>query len=99
MSKDRVRRRDFLKTAAAGTAGAAASVTGITAAVAQTTPVAAPSAATAPAPGYSFLNLDEASFVEALADHMIPADQYTPKGTDIGINVYIDRAMSSGWGA
>ena len=29
---------------------------------------------------------------------MVPADELTPKGTDIGINVYIDRALAGGWG-
>jgi gluconate 2-dehydrogenase gamma chain len=48
--------------------------------------------------GYTFLNLEEAAFVEALVDHMIPADQHSPKGTDMGINVYIDRALAGGWG-
>ena len=55
----------------------------------------APSPAAA---GYMFLNLDEAAFVEALVDHMVPADELTPKGTDIGINIYIDRALAGGWG-
>ena len=48
--------------------------------------------------GYAFLNLEEAAFVEALVDHMVPADELTPKGTDIGINIYIDRALAGGWG-
>ena len=60
-------------------------------------PAAATPAATAP-PAYAFLNLDEAAFVEALVDHMVPADDLTPKGTDIGINIYIDRALSGAWG-
>ena len=56
-------------------------------------------AAAAPAsPGYAFLNLEEAAFVEALVDHMVPADELTPKGTDIGINIFIDRALADGWG-
>jgi gluconate 2-dehydrogenase gamma chain len=49
-------------------------------------------------PGYSFLNLDEAAFVEALVDHMVPADELSPKGTELGINIYIDRALAGGWG-
>src|SRR5262249_26651007 len=50
------------------------------------------------AEGYEFLNLDEAAFVEALVDHMVPADELTPKGTEIGINIYIDRALAGAWG-
>ena len=84
-------RRDFLKGAVVGGV-AATTPTNIVEAQAQ--PVAA-----APAvPGYAFLNLDEAAFVEALVDHMVPADDLTPKGTDIGINVYIDRALGGAWG-
>jgi gluconate 2-dehydrogenase gamma chain len=29
---------------------------------------------------------------------MIPADDLTPKGTDLGIHVYIDRALAGAWG-
>jgi len=91
-------RRDFLKGAVVG--GAAAATT----TVALPEPAAAqqpPAAAAAEAPGspvYSFLNLDEAAFVEALVDHMVPADELSPKGTDIGINIYIDRALAGAWG-
>jgi len=58
---------------------------------------AAPAAAAGPE-GYAFLNMEEAAFVEALVDHMVPADDLTPKGTDLGINVYIDRALAGAWG-
>ena len=36
-----------------------------------------------PSPAYEFLNLEEQAFVEALVDHMIPADDLTQKGTDL----------------
>ena len=85
-------RRDFLKTAVAG--GAAAATTGT--AILPETAAAQPAAPSAP--GYAFLNTDESAFVEALVDHMIPADELTPKGTDIGLAVYIDRALASAWG-
>jgi gluconate 2-dehydrogenase gamma chain len=87
-------RRDFLKGAVVGGAAAAATATAIPA---QSAP-AAQADAQPPAAGYTFLNLDEAAFVEALVDHMVPADELTPKGTDIGINVYIDRALAGAWG-
>jgi gluconate 2-dehydrogenase gamma chain len=88
-------RRDFLKTAVVGGAAAA----GGTATIA--TPEMAQAqqpAATAAMAGYAFLNLDEAAFVEALVDHMIPADEVSPKGTDLGVNIYIDRALAGAWG-
>jgi gluconate 2-dehydrogenase gamma chain len=90
-------RRAFLKGAVVGGA-AAATGTGIAPHDAQAQqPAAAPAAASASA-GYAFLNLEEAAFVEALVDHMVPADDLTPKGTDIGINIFIDRALAGGWG-
>jgi len=87
-------RRDFLKGAVVG--GAAAATVNLP----ESAQAQQPSAlAAAPAsPAYSFLNLDEAAFVEALVDHMVPADDLTPKGTDIGINIYIDRALAGAWG-
>src|SRR5262249_56792922 len=85
-------RRDFLKGAVVGTAAAATTFPQTAEAQQTAPPPAAPAAADAAA--YSFLNLDEAAFVEALVDHMVPADDLTPKGTDIGINIYIDRALA-----
>jgi gluconate 2-dehydrogenase gamma chain len=98
MTEQNFGRRDFLKTAVVG--GAAAATTGISQpqpAQAQQPAAAAPGAAPAAA-AYEFLNLDEAAFVEALVDHMVPADELSPKGTDLGINVYIDRALGGAWG-
>ena len=96
MTDEGLGRRDFLKGAVVGGA-AAATVNLPQSAEAQqgASPVAAPDAGS---PGYAFLNLEEAAFVEALVDHMIPADRHTPKGTDVGINIYIDRALAGGWG-
>ena len=94
MKNDSFDRRSFLKGAVVG--GAAAVTAGL--------PNAAPAQQPAPAPasnanpGYEFLNPDEAAFIEAVVDHMIPADELTPKGTDVGINIYIDRALAGGWG-
>ena len=90
-------RRDFLKTAVVGGAAVAGGTAGIaTPEMAQAQqPVPAAPAAVA---GYSFLNLDEAAFVETLVDHMIPADEISPKGTDLGVNIYIDRALAGAWG-
>jgi len=99
MADSQFGRRDFLKTAVVG--GAAAATT--TGAVAPTnaqaqTPTTAVAATADTPPGYTFLNLEEAAFVEALVDHMVPEDQWSPKGTDLGINVFIDRALAGAWG-
>jgi gluconate 2-dehydrogenase gamma chain len=87
-------RRDFLKGAVVGGAAAATATPAIVPQEAQAQqPAAAPPPAT-----YEFLNLEEAAFVEAMVDHMVPADDLSPKGTDIGINLYIDRALAGAWG-
>jgi gluconate 2-dehydrogenase gamma chain len=97
MTDQGVGRRDFLKSAVVGGAAAAATA-GIAPGTQAVEPVAAPAAPAPAAAGYAFLNLDEAAFVEALVDHMVPADELTPKGTDLGINIYIDRALAGAWG-
>jgi len=78
--------------------GGAAAATGTVAATTAEAQAQPQAAAAAPQPGYAFLNIEESAFVEALVDHMVPADNLTPKGTDIGINIYIDRALAGGWG-
>ncbi len=85
-------RREFLKSAVAGGAAAA------TASLPQTALAQQPAAASAAGAGYTFFTPDEAAFVEALVDHMVPADELTGKGTDLGLNIFIDRALAGSWG-
>jgi gluconate 2-dehydrogenase gamma chain len=92
MSDGALDRRNFLKSAVVGGAAAA------TPAPLPETAKAEQAATASAAEGYAFFNLAEAAFVEALVDHMVPADELSPKATDIGINVYIDRALAGGWG-
>jgi gluconate 2-dehydrogenase gamma chain len=47
---------------------------------------------------YLFFNLSEQEFIERIVNHMIPKDDLSPQGTDIGIQYYIDHALASGWG-
>jgi gluconate 2-dehydrogenase gamma chain len=99
MKKPELDRRDFLKGAVVGGAAAAGGTAAIATPEVALAQQAAPTAPAAPGPaGYAFLNLDEAAFVEALVDHMVPADEISPKGTDLGVNIYIDRALAGGWG-
>ena len=95
MKKDTFDRRTFLKSAVAGTAVAA---TGALPQVAEAQQGATTPAGANQAAAYSYLNLEEQAFIEAVVDHMVPADELSPKGTDIGINIFIDRALASGWG-
>src|SRR5712671_7668530 len=93
MKKDAFDRRAFLKGAVAGSAAAVAVSIPKPSEAQQAGAPAAPAPAT-----YSHLNPEEAAFIEAVVDHMIPADEYSPKGTDLGLNIYIDRALAGGWG-
>jgi gluconate 2-dehydrogenase gamma chain len=93
VTNDASNRRSFLKNAMAGTAAAVTAAVPVAAEAQQ----GAPAAAT-PEPSYSFLNFEEQAFVESLVDHMVPADAHTPRGTDMGLNIFIDRALASGWG-
>ena len=109
MKKEVFDRRTFLKGAVAGSAAAVIATLPQPAPAQQDAPGPAQQNAPAPAPraapaqpatsaAYAFLNLQEQAFVEALVDHMVPADLLSPKGTDLGINIYIDRALAGGWG-
>src|SRR5882724_3924115 len=95
MKNDGFDRRAFLKGAVAGSAAATVSLP--RPAEAQQKP-ATTAPAPAPAPTYAHLNPEEAAFIEAVVDHMVPADAHSPKGTDLGLNLYIDRALAGGWG-
>ncbi|HEV7814541.1 MAG TPA: gluconate 2-dehydrogenase subunit 3 family protein [Janthinobacterium sp.] len=86
-------RRDFLIKSLVGAAGAAGAASLPLAAGAATAPAAADASA-----GYAWLKPDEQSFVEALVNHMCPADKTTPNGVDLGLNIYFDRALAGNWG-
>jgi gluconate 2-dehydrogenase gamma chain len=86
-------RRDFLLRSIAGAAGAATLPLATNAAAAQ---AAAP--ATDLPPGYAWLRPDEQAFVEALMNHMCPADKTTPNGVDLGLAIFFDRALAGNWG-
>jgi gluconate 2-dehydrogenase gamma chain len=71
-------RRAFLKSAVAGSAAVAALTMPQPAEAQQGAP--APAAASA---ADTYLNTEAAAFVETLVDHMVPADEFSPKGTDL----------------
>lgn len=58
----------------------------------------APDPAEEAAPVYHFLNGDEAAFVEAAVDTFIPKDEVGPGGLELGVAVFIDRQLNSGYG-
>jgi gluconate 2-dehydrogenase gamma chain len=100
-STEKKPRRDFLiKSFVGAAAGATAAAMPLAAvAQAQTKQPAAQAAAAADAPaGYEWLRPGEQSFVEALVDHMCPADKLSPGGVDMGLNIFFDRALAGAWG-
>jgi gluconate 2-dehydrogenase gamma chain len=74
-------RRAFLKSAVASSAAAVGGALPQSVQAQQKTAVPA-----SPSAGYAYLNPEEAAFIEAVVDHMVPADELSPKGTDLGIN-------------
>jgi gluconate 2-dehydrogenase gamma chain len=93
MGQGEVGRRGFLTGAGAAAVAAAT----VAAPEAQAAEPSAANAADKPA-GYTYFKPAEAAFIEAAADHMVPADELSPSGTEIGIAVYIDRALAGSWG-
>ncbi len=45
------------------------------------------------------LSADQVKFVESLVSLLIPADELSPSGRDLGLAVYIDRQLAGAWGA
>lgn len=60
-------------------------------------PAVAAAAAEAPA-SYVFLNADEAAFIDAAVDTLIPSDAVGPGARELGVVVFIDRQLASGYG-
>jgi gluconate 2-dehydrogenase gamma chain len=92
-------RRNFFKAA-----GAAAAAIGTQANV-----LAAPSRAhhsshrehmqEQPYEGYSFFQPEEAAFIEAAIDRLIPPDETGPSATEAGVQFYLDKQLNGAWGA
>ena len=96
-------RRSFLKSATLGGAGVVAGASASQSIAADKSTESQVSSAQSTqlnesAQGYVFLNPEEAAFIEALVNHMIPKDEYTPSGVEMGLPIYIDRALAGGWG-
>jgi gluconate 2-dehydrogenase gamma chain len=98
MADEKIPRRDFLKAAGAAGAASAAVATGIAACSPETQTAAQAAAAPAEAQGWLTLTPTEAEFVKAAVDTLIPADELTPSGTDVGLAVFIDRQLAGAFG-
>jgi gluconate 2-dehydrogenase gamma chain len=93
---DDVPRRSFLKGAGAAGVAATAALAGTLPAGAQA-PTAAQNSPPASEPLLT-LTADEAAFLSAAFDTIIPADRLSPSGTDCGCVAYIDRQLAGAWG-
>lgn len=103
-SNEQKPRRDFLIKSMLGAASAAGAAVLPLQASAQ---VAAQAGSNAPvtanpvitqAAGYAWLRPAEQTFVEALSNHMCPADSRSPNGVEIGVPIFFDRALAGAWG-
>jgi gluconate 2-dehydrogenase gamma chain len=92
---DKLSRRSFFK--AAGGAAAALAAHPEALAAPPRKPAAAPAAA-APA-AWLFFRPDEAAFIEAATERLIPADANGPGAREAGVASYIDRQLAGAWGA
>jgi gluconate 2-dehydrogenase gamma chain len=84
-------RRNLLTIAGAVGVGVAVPVSSVTAEAPPKGPAQDDPAMGTASRSYQFFNLNEAAFIEAFVDHLIPADELTPSGTDLGITIHIDR--------
>ena len=95
MAEVKIPRRDFLKSAGAVGAAGAAMATGVSACSPETNTAAA--APTEPEVWHT-LNPTESAFIKAAVDTIIPADNLTPSGTDVGLATFIDRQLAGAYG-
>jgi len=49
--------------------------------------------------GYSFFQPEEAAFIEAAIDRLIPPDETGPSATEAGVQFYLDKQLNGAWGA
>lgn len=88
---EKISRRSFFKIAGAVAAATAAEVHGASAGKRATS-------ATQEA-AYTFFRPDEARFIEAAVERLIPKDETGPGALDAGVSNYIDKQLGGAWGA
>ncbi|MBV9561337.1 MAG: gluconate 2-dehydrogenase subunit 3 family protein [Bradyrhizobium sp.] len=97
MSEDGVPRRNFLLGAGLAGTVVAAGLAGPAEAQQPATAPATPPPAPEPEP-FVTLTAQEAAFIAAAVDTLIPADELSPSGSDCGVAIFIDRQLGSAWG-
>jgi gluconate 2-dehydrogenase gamma chain len=94
----KVTRRSFVTAGAASVASATALLTTPSPAAAAGPPAIAQSPSDA-APVYLFFNADEARFIEAACERLIPADELGPGALAAAVPNYLDKQLGGAWGA
>jgi gluconate 2-dehydrogenase gamma chain len=87
---EKISRRAFFRVAGAAVATTATEVQAATSG--KQTTKAAPQA-------YTFFNADEARFIEAAVERLIPADETGPGALQAGVPNYLDKQLGGAWGA
>jgi gluconate 2-dehydrogenase gamma chain len=95
---NKVTRRSFVTTVGAATVVPAATL--MSSPDLGAAPAAkAPTEASLVKPTYLFFNADEALFIEAACERLIPADESGPGAIGAGVPNYLDKQLGGAWGA
>ncbi|HEX9171284.1 MAG TPA: gluconate 2-dehydrogenase subunit 3 family protein [Telluria sp.] len=92
---EKLTRRTFFKAAGASAAALGAQAQALAGAAAEQPP----EPPQAPAAAYIFFRSDEARFIAAATERLIPADANGPGALATGVPNYIDRQLGGAWGA
>ncbi|MEK2645282.1 gluconate 2-dehydrogenase subunit 3 family protein [Bdellovibrio sp. BCCA] len=92
-------RRDAIKIAATGFLAALPLTTAVAKAEAVVEKTKAPPKIKKPKITYTFLNRNEAAFIEAAISRLIPADESWGGALEAGVSNYIDKQLGGSWGA
>jgi gluconate 2-dehydrogenase gamma chain len=94
---NKISRRSFFKLAGVAAAAGATQARALTTVSREV--AASHSSATSHQFAYTFFKPDEARFIEAAAERLIPADENGPGALAAGVPFYIDKQLGGAWGA
>jgi gluconate 2-dehydrogenase gamma chain len=97
--RDRWTRRSFVKSVGSATAMPAALGTPLLGLAEAAAPNHAGAAGEADKPLYLFFNAEEAAFIEAACERLIPADETGPGALQAWVPSYLDKQLGGAWGA
>ena len=94
----KVTRRSFVTTVGAASVASATALLTATPAATAGAPASGKTPSDAP-PVYLFFNADEARFIEAACERLIPADELGAGALLAGVPNYLDKQLGGAWGA